>query len=126
MLGKATEECEEVPKTIVFCRTKNDCVKVYNFLCKSSPKHAVTMYHSSLTQATRDKVQELFKSRGAILRCLSATIAFGMVILKYFRRVFASHTNIQGMDIPDVELVVVYGIPDTASQLYQVLETVTV
>lgn len=25
------------------------------------------------------------------------------------------------MDIPDVELVVIYGLPDTMSQLYQVL-----
>ena len=25
------------------------------------------------------------------------------------------------MDIPDVEIVVVYGVPETASQLYQVV-----
>lgn len=28
--------------------------------------------------------------------------------------------NVQGMDIPDIELVIVNGIPDTISQLYQV------
>ena len=28
------------------------------------------------------------------------------------------------MDIPDVELVIVYGIPDTMSQLYQVLQKI--
>ncbi len=28
----------------------------------------------------------------------------------------------QGMDIPDVEIVVVYGLPKTAAQLYQVVK----
>lgn len=78
MLGKAKEAPEEVPKTIVFCRTKNDCAKIYSFLCKSPPRHTVAMYHSSLTEATKNKMQEQFKCRGQ-LRCLSATIAFGMV-----------------------------------------------
>lgn len=74
-----TSVTEEVPKTIIFCRTKNDCSKVYCFLCKSAQnKDAVSMYHSSLTQVTKTQVQDNFKC-GAQLRCLSATIAFGMV-----------------------------------------------
>ena len=72
-------EKEDAPKTIVFCRTRNDCAKVYSFLCKSAPRNTVSMYHSSLTQATKRQVQADFKS-GTELRCLSATIAFGMVI----------------------------------------------
>lgn len=69
----------EVPKTIVFCRTKNDAAKVYSLLLKSAnDKHSIDMYHSSLTQGTKRRVQDRFKS-GTQLRCLSATIAFGMV-----------------------------------------------
>ena len=79
MLGKSKEVSEEVPKTIIFCRTKNDCAKVYNFLCKSLPRNTVSMYHSSLSQSTRSTVQEQFRCSGQ-LRCFSATIAFGMVI----------------------------------------------
>lgn len=70
---------EQVPKTVVFCRTKNDCAKVYCFLNKSaSTRNVISMYHSSLTQYTKALVQERFKS-GSELRCLSATVAFGMV-----------------------------------------------
>lgn len=72
------EEEEDAPKTIVFCRTKNDCAKVYSFMCKSAPRHTVSMYHSSLTQATKLRVHADFKS-DTELKCLSATIAFGMV-----------------------------------------------
>ena len=32
----------------------------------------------------------------------------------------------QGIDIPDIELVIVYGVPDTMSQLYQVLHIISV
>ena len=70
---------DQAPKTIVFCRTKNDCSKVYLFLRKCAyDKHSVSMYHSSLTQTTKAEIQNKFKS-GDHLRCLSATIAFGMV-----------------------------------------------
>lgn len=86
MLTRASV-AEEVPKTIVFCRTKNDSSKVYRFLHKSAHnKHAVSMYHSSLTQATKIQVQDNFKS-GSQLRCLSATIAFGMVIHVHNNRI---------------------------------------
>lgn len=30
--------------------------------------------------------------------------------------------NFQGIDIPDIEVVVVYGSPKTATQLYQVVK----
>lgn len=70
---------QEMPKTIIYCRTKNDCSKVYLHLRKyARVKCLVTMYHSSLTPATKRDVQDKFKN-GDELRCLSATIAFGMV-----------------------------------------------
>ena len=73
-------EEEGAPKTIIFCRTKNDCSKVYSFVSKSICRgtNTVSMYHGSLSQATKSQVLADFKS-GTELRCLSATIAFGMV-----------------------------------------------
>lgn len=69
----------EVPKTIIFCRTKNDAAKVYALLNKCAHgRHTVDMYHSSIRQETKRRVQCRFKD-GSQLRCLSATIAFGMV-----------------------------------------------
>ena len=80
VLSKARRPAE-VPKTIIFCQTKNDAAKVYALLLKSAySKHSVSMYHSSITQGTRTRVQEKF-STGTELRCLTATIAFGMVNL---------------------------------------------
>lgn len=75
---------DELPKTIIFRCTKNDCARIYSFLCKSAPRHAMSMYHSSLTQTTKTEIQDLFKS-GDRLRCLSATIAFGMVNLSVYK-----------------------------------------
>ena len=50
-----------------------------------------------------------------------ATIAFGMVCAQTLSCTFIIIICFQGMDIPDVEIVVVYGLPKTASQLYQVV-----
>lgn len=68
----------DVPKSIVFCRTKNDCSRIYLHLHKCAyQKTSVSMYHSSLTQMTKREVEHKF--RNGELRCLSATVAFGMV-----------------------------------------------
>lgn len=81
----------EVPKTIFFCRTKNDCSKVYYHLAKAAVcKRTVSMYHASLTQATKAQLYDDFKS-GVRLLCLSATIAFGMVINKTVKQCMDMH-----------------------------------
>jgi superfamily II DNA helicase RecQ len=71
-------EKEDAPNTIIFCRTKNDCSKVYSFVSKSICRHTVSMYHGSLSEATKSQVLADFTS-DTELRCLSATITFGMV-----------------------------------------------
>ena len=50
-----------------------------------------------------------------------STIAFGMV--REVARSLAAYNNITtlyGMDIPDVDLVIVYGVPKNMSEMYQV------
>ena len=70
-----------IPKTIVFSHTKDDVYKVYRFLRDSAlQKHSVSMYHASQTEEARSFFQTTFRSSLTELRCLCATVAFGMVI----------------------------------------------
>ena len=67
------------------------------------------VYHASLTGETKSHCQSEFMKDGSI-RCLVAMVAFGMVRVILF----------QGMDVSDIDLVIVYGVPDSMNQLYQV------
>lgn len=92
-----------IPKTIIFSQNKDNVHSVYEFLHSASlSKKSVSMYHASQSQETKAFIQRNFRSSDSELRYLSATIAFGM-----------------GIDIPDVEIVVVNGPPDSLAQLYQ-------
>ena len=69
-----------IPKTIIFSQTKDEVYKVYKFLQTSAKhKHSVYMYHASQSVETKSFIQLTFKSTQTELRCLSATVAFGMV-----------------------------------------------
>ena len=78
------------------------------------------MYHANLTQTTKNYVCDNFKC--GKIRIIAATIAFGMVCVFLFQLMITCviYISIKGMDIPDVEVVVVNGIPDSMLQLYQV------
>ncbi len=66
------------PKILVYTLTKNVTCKVYDVLSKAiQNKHCVSMYHASLTPATKSHIHMAFQS--GTLRCLVSTIAFGMV-----------------------------------------------
>ena len=66
------------PKTIIYTLTKNSACKVYEMLRKSvHNSHCVSMYHASLTPATKAHVHSEFQK--GTLRCLVSTVAFGMV-----------------------------------------------
>ena len=72
----------DVPKMIIFCQSKDAAVKIYRFLSGSAyRKESVSMFHASLTQNTKRVIQEKFQSSTCILRCLVATVAFGMVCI---------------------------------------------
>lgn len=116
---------KEVPKTLIFCQTKDAVCKVYKLLSKADcTGKLVSMFHASLTQATKSHMQHSFQSSSSGLRCLAATVAFGMVgpLIVYYNSLVATPFIFlfQGIDIPDVELVIVHGVPDTMAQLYQV------
>ena len=68
-----------VPKTVVFCRTKDKACEVYLFLRSAAPhsKGSLGLYHASLTPETKSHTRAMFTNSD--IRVLAATIAFEMV-----------------------------------------------
>ena len=66
------EQPSSILKTLIFPQTKDDVYKGFSFLSASSLQ--VSMYHAS--EESKAFIQSTFTS---CLRCLSGTIAFGMV-----------------------------------------------
>ena len=70
----------DIPKTIVYVQTKDMACKVYHFLQQAALKRGyVGMYHANLTSHTKSVVHRDFGGPSSSLRCLVATVAFGMV-----------------------------------------------
>ena len=73
----STDDLALIPKMIIFSHTKD---QVFSLLSMSAKhKHSVSMYHASQSVETKHFIQSTFRSPSSELRCLSATIAFGMV-----------------------------------------------
>ena len=69
-----------MPKTIIFTQSKDLACKIaYTLQQSAAKKNYVGVYHASLTQHTKCAIQEGFSSATSSLRCLVATVAFGMV-----------------------------------------------
>ena len=82
-LAMRLKEPKILPKTVIFCKTKNAAAKVYLFLHKAaSSQDAVSLYHASLTEETKTHIYTMFSSSESVIRCLCATVAFGMVSSK--------------------------------------------
>ena len=76
----ATDDPCSVPKTVIFFETKKQAVEGFVFLQKSAAqRHYVGAYHASLTEESKFFVRQNFSSRTTEMRCLCATVAFGMV-----------------------------------------------
>ena len=74
------KDVNDVPKMMIYTQTKDVTCKVFSYLRKSAPqKHWIGMYHASLTEKTKVFMQRQFQNNESQLRCLVATIAFGMV-----------------------------------------------
>ena len=65
---------------IIYTQTKDVTCKVFSYLRRFAPqKHWVGLYHASLTETTKLFMQHQFHNNESQLRCLVATVAFGMV-----------------------------------------------
>ena len=79
LLKQSLNHCS-IPKTLIFCRWKETAANIYCFLSYSAAcREHVSMYHASLTEHSKREIYIHFSSRFSRLRCLVATIAFGMV-----------------------------------------------
>ena len=75
-----TSDLSVIPKTVIFSQTKDEVYKVFTLLnMLAKHKHPVMMYRASQSEETKSFVQSTFRSPSSELRCLSATIAFGMI-----------------------------------------------
>lgn len=75
-----SQDPHSIPKTVMFCRTKERAVRLYKFLSSTAyHEHYIGAYHASLTDDTRKFVYRNFVARCGELRCLCATVVFGMV-----------------------------------------------
>ena len=115
-----------MPKTLVFTQSKDSTWKIFHLLqLSAAKKDYVMMYHANLTPQTKMLIQQLFSGAQSTLRCIVAQLLLGWYVhLSYmYQEVvgYAMMCKFQRMDIPDVEVVVVYSIPKTATQLYQVV-----
>ena len=94
---------EQVPKTVIFCLSKDDVLAVYTFLLKAaSPcnRHFVGIYHASLTEHSRSVHQDRFSDGRE--RIIVSTSAFGM-----------------GVDVSDISLVICFGCPSNGLEFVQ-------
>jgi superfamily II DNA helicase RecQ len=101
---------DSVDKVIVFCRYGEHVQNIYAWLCANLgynsaiplQNRSVTMYHGSITHDHESEVARDFPRPESQLRCIIATIAFGM-----------------GVDIPDIRYIVHWGVPKTPLNYWQ-------
>ena len=78
---KGAKDPKDIIKSIMFCQTKDAAVKIYRHLIAQAAcsEEYVGIFHASLKQKTKSEIQHRFQLPSSTLRCLIATIAFGMV-----------------------------------------------
>ena len=60
------------------------------------------MYHAGTNEEDKTRISTTFRMASSVIRVLIATVAFGM-----------------GVDIPDIRIVVHWGLPDNIMQYWQ-------
>ena len=92
-------------KTIIYCRSLNACGELYSMLDSILDGDAtsnIAMFHSKTPEVLKTKVLDNFVPMDGPLRVVVATTALGM-----------------GVNIPNVERVCHFGIPDTIEEYVQ-------
>ena len=80
MMSLKSTLAESIPKTLVFTQTKDSAWKVFHVLQRAAVKNEyVGMYHADQAERTKLFIQRGFSNPHSDMRCLVATVAFGMV-----------------------------------------------
>ncbi len=97
----ATFKTREIKKVLAFCQKRSDCEEWVNLLRGSPPfGDEVMVHHANLSAAIRRQTEENFARTGAAL-C------------------FATSTLELGIDIGDVDLILLIGAPDNLGSFLQ-------
>ena len=105
LIEELKTEKNNVRKTIIYCRSINACGELYSMLDSVLDGDAISniaMFHSKTPEALKTKVLDNFVPPDGPVRVVVATTALGM-----------------GVNIPDVERVCHFGIPDTIEEYVQ-------
>ena len=103
-------------KTLVFANNIEDTRKLYRWALDDLEEHGVAyqglsvevenrivdMYHAHVSEAANARIQAEFYKETSTIRLLFSTIKMGM-----------------GVDVPDVDLVVLFGVPRNVIDLWQ-------
>ena len=103
-------------KTIVFCNNIEDTRKLYRWALDQLEAHGmayqgcskqvenriVDMYHSHVSAKCNLRIQSEFHKETSVIRLLFSTIKMGM-----------------GVDVPDIDMVVIFGVPSNVIDLWQ-------
>ncbi|XP_068722286.1 ATP-dependent helicase wrn-1-like isoform X2 [Montipora capricornis] len=93
----------EMKKTIIYCRSITACGDIFEVLLENLPNNELYgMFHSKTPESIQKNVLYEFVKRDSKMRLVVATCALGM-----------------GVDIPDVELIIHYGIPTEVESYVQ-------
>ena len=110
------EHGDKMDKIVLFCKTIDTCQKIYNWLMLELDDKAYSggeisikcrlleMYHRGTDLKSKERVLEAFRVVNSMLRVVICTIAFGM-----------------GVDIPNVRHVVLWGMPDSILDVWQLI-----
>ena len=109
------DQKEKSPKTIIYCPSINRVAKLHEWLLGSLGGNAwtdssnrvfsnriVCQFHRSIDKDLEGAVMETFPKTDSVLRVLVATIAFGI-----------------GINIPDIERVIHWGLTDSVCHYWQ-------
>ena len=97
----ATFKTRNVKKVLAFCQKRAECEELVNLLHGTSPfADKVLVHHANLSASVRHQTEEKFARTGAAL-C------------------FATSTLELGIDIGDVDLILLIGAPDNLSSFLQ-------
>ncbi|XP_061185625.1 uncharacterized protein LOC133193686 [Saccostrea echinata] len=94
-------------KIIVYCRSVTSTATLYNhvkdhLLLQKKSVQIIDMFHRNIDEDSSVRILQSFKDNDSELKCLFSTVAFGM-----------------GVQIPDVELVVHWGVPKSVLCYWQ-------
>ena len=111
--GHFKEDPKKTRKMILYVRSINTCQQIFNWILdelqdkifcgeKIPENRIVEMFHASTDEESNERIMESFICPSGQLKLLISTVAFGM-----------------GVNIPDVDLVLHWGIPPSSLSYWQ-------